>query len=228
MLTWESPTSWVAETIVRGSPGNGLESFSNTSTVSVCPWCTSPTASSLAVINGSVLPVASNSIDPVIEASSGSVTSISTVSSLPREVSNPAEPTIRTPSSIATSNPLGSSTISKIRSYTSPSGSSASRVRSRLSASPPASMLNEPLDRKSTRLNSSHVATSYAVFCLKKKTTVDVALIHDPSSLGPLFGEVPLVLSGHFHRRIDRLDAWGSRLRSEDTAGGADITSGGL
>src|SRR5207253_10007116 len=28
----------------------------------------------------------------------------------------------------------------------------------------------EPSDRKSTRLNSSHVAISYAVFCLKKKT----------------------------------------------------------
>src|SRR5690625_6054546 len=27
-----------------------------------------------------------------------------------------------------------------------------------------------PRDRKSTRLNSSHVAISYAVFCLKKKT----------------------------------------------------------
>src|SRR5207249_6896930 len=27
-------------------------------------------------------------------------------------------------------------------------------------------------DRKSTRLNSSHVSTSYAVFCLKKKTAV--------------------------------------------------------
>src|SRR5690625_5550366 len=27
-------------------------------------------------------------------------------------------------------------------------------------------------DRKSTRLNSSHVAISYAVFCLKKKTTI--------------------------------------------------------
>src|SRR5690625_6193437 len=27
-------------------------------------------------------------------------------------------------------------------------------------------------DRKSTRLNSSHVAISYAVFCLKKKTHV--------------------------------------------------------
>src|SRR5439155_3651448 len=29
--------------------------------------------------------------------------------------------------------------------------------------------LLRPLDRKSTRLNSSHVAISYAVFCLKKK-----------------------------------------------------------
>src|SRR5437870_11515710 len=28
------------------------------------------------------------------------------------------------------------------------------------------------LDRKSTRLNSSHVAISYAVFCLKKKKVV--------------------------------------------------------
>src|SRR5690625_6889152 len=28
----------------------------------------------------------------------------------------------------------------------------------------------EERDRKSTRLNSSHVAISYAVFCLKKKT----------------------------------------------------------
>src|SRR5690625_6892904 len=29
-------------------------------------------------------------------------------------------------------------------------------------------------DRKSTRLNSSHVAISYAVFCLKKKKTQDI------------------------------------------------------
>src|SRR2546430_16973747 len=29
----------------------------------------------------------------------------------------------------------------------------------------------DPLDRKSTRLNSSHSQISYAVFCLKKKTT---------------------------------------------------------
>src|SRR5690554_7464842 len=37
------------------------------------------------------------------------------------------------------------------------------------------SMIEEPVnrqrrDRKSTRLNSSHVRISYAVFCLKKKT----------------------------------------------------------
>src|SRR5690625_6688410 len=30
--------------------------------------------------------------------------------------------------------------------------------------------VNQPEDRKSTRLNSSHVAISYAVLCLKKKT----------------------------------------------------------
>src|SRR5207249_8343590 len=30
-------------------------------------------------------------------------------------------------------------------------------------------LLERPLDRKSTRLNSSHVSISYAVFCLKKK-----------------------------------------------------------
>src|SRR5690625_6354807 len=29
------------------------------------------------------------------------------------------------------------------------------------------------IDRKSTRLNSSHVAISYAVFCLKKKKTIN-------------------------------------------------------
>src|SRR5690625_6877210 len=33
-----------------------------------------------------------------------------------------------------------------------------------------ADRLDSALDRKSTRLNSSHVAISYAVFCLKKKT----------------------------------------------------------
>ena len=31
---------------------------------------------------------------------------------------------------------------------------------------------NKLLDRKSTRLNSSHARISYAVFCLKKKTRI--------------------------------------------------------
>src|SRR5436305_3569285 len=48
------------------------------------------------------------------------------------------------------------------------------------------------LDRKSTRLNSSHVRTSYAVFCVKKKNLarggnrMDAALVedgHDPIEL---------------------------------------------
>ena len=33
----------------------------------------------------------------------------------------------------------------------------------------PVDLIGAPLDRKSTRLNSSHVRSSYAVFCLKKK-----------------------------------------------------------
>src|SRR5690606_39473145 len=38
-------------------------------------------------------------------------------------------------------------------------------------------------DRKSTRLNSSHVKISYAVFCLKKKTTGDLRTEEHTSEL---------------------------------------------
>src|SRR5438876_1250078 len=38
-------------------------------------------------------------------------------------------------------------------------------------------------DRKSTRLNSGHPSISYAVFCLKKKTELQLILGH-PSSRG--------------------------------------------
>src|SRR5438132_14285056 len=37
----------------------------------------------------------------------------------------------------------------------------------------PGDVINPPLDRKSTRLNSSHTVISYAVFCLKKKKKKD-------------------------------------------------------
>src|SRR5437868_7980401 len=42
-----------------------------------------------------------------------------------------------------------------------------------------ADILGKSEDRKSTRLNSSHVSISYAVFCLKKKknTYLDLVLI---------------------------------------------------
>src|SRR5256885_8269981 len=39
-------------------------------------------------------------------------------------------------------------------------------------------LLDEGGDRKSTRLNSSHLVISYAVFCLKKKTTAATRPIH--------------------------------------------------
>src|SRR5258708_16672259 len=43
------------------------------------------------------------------------------------------------------------------------------RIRPRQGSDRPARRPHRPLDRKSTRLNSSHQIISYAVFCLKKK-----------------------------------------------------------
>src|SRR2546428_10139693 len=43
------------------------------------------------------------------------------------------------------------------------------RTMSSVNAVAPVGMEKEKLDRKSTRLNSSHDQISYAVFCLKKK-----------------------------------------------------------
>src|SRR5256885_14753833 len=40
--------------------------------------------------------------------------------------------------------------------------------------------LKNSVDRKSTRLNSSHLVISYAVFCLKQTKTIHDALIDDP------------------------------------------------
>src|SRR5256885_9547829 len=46
--------------------------------------------------------------------------------------------------------------------------------------------LEEGRDRKSTRLNSSHLVISYAVFCLKKKKTqtIDTTLLRHVAALG--------------------------------------------
>src|SRR5437773_6561650 len=55
------------------------------------------------------------------------------------------------------------------RSRSSPS-SAAGRRSPRVSRSVPGARREGNRDRKSTRLNSSHITISYAVFCLKKKT----------------------------------------------------------
>src|SRR5690606_18494187 len=52
------------------------------------------------------------------------------------------------------------------------------------------------LDRKSTRLNSSHVKISYAVFCLKKKTLIDSNLfVPILANINLLVAELILVTS---------------------------------
>src|SRR5438552_8952473 len=51
----------------------------------------------------------------------------------------------------------------------SAAGSFASRLQGRLRAACGGATRRAGLDRKSTRLNSSHQIISYAVFCLKKK-----------------------------------------------------------
>src|SRR5260221_10417900 len=43
------------------------------------------------------------------------------------------------------------------------------------------------LDRKSTRLNSSHTVISYAVFCLKKKKNTSKLQSHSDLGCGPVF-----------------------------------------
>src|SRR5690242_21330895 len=40
---------------------------------------------------------------------------------------------------------------------------------------------DQRLDRKSTRLNSSHMSISYAVFCLKKKKIIDSKMLRKSS-----------------------------------------------
>src|SRR5437868_11735475 len=52
------------------------------------------------------------------------------------------------------------------------------------------------VDRKSTRLNSSHVSISYAVFCLKKKNTTDSNSSH--IFTGDFSGRLSRVRKSHY------------------------------
>src|SRR5690625_5360867 len=60
-------------------------------------------------------------------------------------------------------------------------------------------MADGRLDRKSTRLNSSHVAISYAVFCLKEKTERVLVPPDDPEVLAVRIDaqEVAVTLGHH-------------------------------
>src|SRR5947209_12752345 len=54
-----------------------------------------------------------------------------------------------------------------------------------------------PIDRKSTRLNSSHANTSYAVFCLKKKngsTVVDIPSARGAHVINAVLDDVPFIV----------------------------------
>src|SRR5439155_17431605 len=55
-------------------------------------------------------------------------------------------------------------------------------------------LIARTLDRKSTRLNSSHVAISYAVFCLKKKMS-ETTRANTSTSTSSIHRSVPTQLS---------------------------------
>src|SRR5690606_23019637 len=57
---------------------------------------------------------------------------------------------------------------------------------------------------------------------------VDIALVHDPASAGPLSGLTPLVLAGHLHERQVRMlqqvpDGVPTRLLVQGSTGGAGL-----
>src|SRR5690625_6573664 len=61
---------------------------------------------------------------------------------------------------------------------TGSAGEAAAGTESTPARTTPTKRSSTTSDRKSTRLNSSHVAISYAVFCLKKKTLNESQPIH--------------------------------------------------
>ncbi|MFJ5869183.1 metallophosphoesterase [Streptomyces parvus] len=54
-------------------------------------------------------------------------------------------------------------------------------------------------------------------------TPVDIAVAHDPNTARETDGTVPLVLSGHLHRRINEQLKLGTRLKVEGSTGGGGL-----
>src|SRR5437763_9528336 len=65
----------------------------------------------------------------------------------------------------------------------------AFRLRAHVRGQAGAVGLAEGIDRKSTRLNSSHRCISYAVFCLKKKKTKKRSQAHEDRNLDAVENE---------------------------------------
>src|SRR5438067_7319164 len=76
-----------------------------------------------------------------------------------------------------------------------------------------------PRDRKSTRLNSSHVSISYAVFCLKKKN-------HHVGQFQQLLIAKQAPSGSHGHKRICSYRCGPARRnRAQSTAGIVEVDS---
>ncbi len=54
---------------------------------------------------------------------------------------------------------------------------------------------------------------------------VTIAAVHEPYSVPPLLGKVPLVLTGHFHSREVKADPSGTLVMREGSTGGAGISA---
>src|SRR5256885_12048578 len=61
------------------------------------------------------------------------------------------------------------------------------RPQARGADGPVRACAGHPPDRKSTRLNSSHLVISYAVFCLKKKKHLSFLYIYNVDTYYPVF-----------------------------------------
>src|SRR5438067_9873495 len=57
----------------------------------------------------------------------------------------------------------------------------------------------EDLDRKSTRLNSSHVSISYAVFCLKKKKKKTSMQLSSTQNQLKTYYSIPIINPSNLH-----------------------------
>src|ERR1022692_980988 len=65
----------------------------------------------------------------------------------------------------------------------------------------------EAIDRKSTRLNSSHLVISYAVFCLKKKKPISLLFfnnLHERPGLGLFMRLFPKQITKHIYAVLCR------------------------